>query len=95
MVPMSSRDKRLLSVLMLSRQNWPVACCLFLKYYTNKLGWKSSLVFLYSLLVKVGNQSQSHHSETNQKKGKGADTWQKRHQKSGRRHKKNCQRVNR
>ena len=61
----------------------------------NQVGNHSSLVCLYSLLIKVGNQSQSHHSETNQKKGKGMDTRQKSHQKSRRRHEKNCQCVDR
>ena len=61
----------------------------------NQVGNHSSLVCLYSHLIKVGNQSQSHHSKTNQKKGKGVDTRQKSHQKSRRRHEKNCQRVDR
>ena len=59
-----------------------------------KLGWKSLQPSLfYFLLIKVGNQSQSYYPQTNQKKGKGADTRQQRHQKSRRRHEKNCQRV--
>ena len=61
----------------------------------NQVGNHSSLVFLYFLLIKVGNQSQSHHAKTNQKEGKSTNTRQHRHQKSRRRHEKNCQRVDR
>ena len=38
-----------------------------------------SMLKNFSLKKKVGNQSQSHHSKTNQEKGKGADTRQKSH----------------
>ena len=39
----------------------------------------SIFILLAFLLIKEGNQSQSYYPQTNQKKGKGADTRQKRH----------------
>ena len=61
----------------------------------NQVGIYSSLVFLYSFLIDIGKKSQSNHPQANQKKGKGVNTRQNSHQKSRRRHEKNCQCVDR
>ena len=59
----------------------------------NQVGIYSSLVFLYPFLIDIGKKSQSNPPQANQQKGKSVDAWQQSHQKSRRRHEKNCQRV--